>query len=94
MMIMMRAESLAKVNTSCTLVAHVTSQLFTKVSTHIQTAARRRTASSGGSHSGKNGFVAYTANVRATIAWLHGLTRMHSTHKRINARKRPKVTII
>lgn len=34
-----------------------------------QTAASNRTAVSGGSHSVKNGFAAYCANVKATIAY-------------------------
>jgi hypothetical protein len=46
----------------------------------MQMAARRRTAVSGGSQSGKSGLVAYTEKVSATMAWLQGRTMMHSTH--------------
>ena len=46
----------------------------------MQIAASSLTASSGGSHSGKKGLVAYIAKVRATMAWLQGRTIIHSTH--------------
>ena len=58
---------------------------------HMHTAASSRTASSGGSHSGKNGFVMYFENVNATMATVHGLTIKHSAHSLINPTKGPKV---
>ena len=60
----------------------------------IQTAARSLTAESGGSHSGKKGLTAYMEKVRATMAIVAGLTTMHSTHKRMNAKNLPKVIMM
>ena len=54
-------------------------------------AASILTASSGGSHSGKNGFVMYFENVNATMATVHGLTIRHSAHNLMNPTKGPKV---
>ena len=60
----------------------------------MQTAAKSLTLSSGGSQSGKNGFVAYIENVRATMAWEQGRTMIHSTHSLIKAKNSPKVTMM
>lgn len=60
----------------------------------MQQNARILAASSGGWQSGKNGFKTYTLKVRATIACEHGLTIMHSIHKRIKAIKGPNVSIM
>ena len=54
-------------------------------------AASIRTGSSGGSHSGKNGFVTYFANVKATMAIKLGRTITHSTHNLTKPMKGPKV---
>jgi len=61
---------------------------------HKHTAARSRTASSGGSQSGKKGFEAYWANVRATIAWVVGRKISSVTHKSRNAERGPKASKI
>lgn len=55
------------------LLAKTCSKLFnysiiTSFHLHKQTAAKSRTAVSGGSHSSKNGLAAYWAKVNATIA--------------------------
>lgn len=60
----------------------------------MQQTASILAASSGGAQSGKKGFMTYTLKVRATIAWLHGLTIMHSTQSLTNAIKGPNVSIM
>lgn len=50
--------------------------------------------SSGGSQSGKKGFITYVLNVSATIACEHGRTIIHSIQSRINAIKGPNVSMI
>ena len=54
-------------------------------------AASIRTASSGGSHSGKKGLAIYFENVNATIATVQGLTIKHSAHSLMNPTNGPKV---
>ena len=58
---------------------------------HMHIAASILTESSGGSHSGKNGFVTYLAKVSATMATVHGRTIKHSAQRRMNATNGPKV---
>ena len=66
--------------TSWTRVAQRTEQQLTAASRQMQAAASSRTHAAGGSHSGKNGLVAYSEKVRATMAWEQGRTIIHSTH--------------
>ena len=61
---------------------------------HIQHTANNLVDSSGGVHSGKNGFKTYTLNVSATIACEHGRTIIHSIQRRMKAINGPKVSIM
>lgn len=60
----------------------------------MQQAANNRVDSSGGSQSTYIGFNTYRLNVSATIAWEHGLTIMHSTHRRMKAMNGPNVSMM
>lgn len=60
----------------------------------MQQTANILTESSGGWHSGKNGFKIYTLKVKATMACEQGRTIMHSIHNLIKAMKGPKVSIM
>lgn len=62
----------------------------------MQQTARSLVAWSGGTQStaGNKGFSTYKLKVRATMAWLQGLTIMHSTQSLMKAQKGPKVSIM
>lgn len=60
----------------------------------MQQTANILAESSGGSQSGKNGFITYVLNVSATIACEQGRTIIHSIQRRINAMKGPNVSMM